>query len=525
MIETLENVEDLTQQNRFQEIRKNDFNYGNEFSQLNNEKQESKFNYSPDQLSPPIAILNSVFYLIKKIGAGTSGAVYLSYSIEDPNRTLYAIKILPQTQSNSDFMNSCEVNYLSKITHKNILKVHYYGIGQIQMQNGLTTKVYYIIMDYLNHGSLLSQINNNIGFGEDLGRLIFAELLDGLEAIHDSNLVHRDIKLENIMLTGDDYNLKYVDFGFATEKSNGYLTTFLGTPNYAAPELHLKQPYLGVSEDIFSLGVTLFILVTGHLPFLLPVPNDILYRHIFCVDYINYWRKRNIKVSPSFMELFDNLVAFDPAQRPSISEIRQSKWMKEINLGLKDQLKNEFRRREKLREQNQMNQNLKMMMINNKEKNQNNKNDKAKNVDDILAKIRERKKIEVVNDIKKQLFPNSLNNNKKIEEEEKLDEKSIKNLNNINSNLKGFIQINANIKNLNSLMLVLKNFFKNEGFKITKRDLINSQLEISNGEIDVILYFEKMNRIIKISFVVVNGNKDDLVNFKKIMKKFSIKEG
>ena len=172
-----------------------------------------------------------------------------------------------------------------------------------------------------------------------------------------------------------------------------------------------------------------------------------------------------------------------------------------------------------------MNQNLKMMMINNKEKNQNNKNDKAKNVDDILAKIRERKKIEVVNDIKKQLFPNSLNNNKNIEEEEKLDEKSIKNLNNINSNLKGFIQINANFKNLNSLMLVLKNFFKNEGFKITKRDLLNSQLGISNGEIDVILYFEKMHRIIKISFVVVNGNKDDLVNFKKIMKKFSIKEG
>ena len=506
-------------------IQQQNCNYQSGFPQLNLGKNESNLNNSTNQLCPPIAILNSQFYLIKKIGAGSSGAVYLSYTIEDPKRILYAIKIMPQTDSNSDFLNSSEVKYLSKINHKNILKVHYYGIGKLQLQNGLFQQVYYIIMDYLNHGSLLSQINNNIGLGEDYGRLVFSQLLDGLEAIHNSNLVHRDIKLENIMLSGDDYTLKFIDFGFATEKSNGYLTTFLGTPNYAAPELHLKQPYLGVSEDIFSLGVTLFILVTGHLPFLLPVPNDILYRHIFCVDYINYWRKRNIKVSPSFMELFDNLVAFDPAQRPSISEIRQSKWMKEINLGLKDQLKNEFIRREKLREQNQMNQNLKMMMINNKEKNQNNKNDKAKNVDDILAKIRERKKIEVVNDIKKQLFPNSLNNNKKIEEEEKLDEKSIKNLNNINSNLKGFIQINANSKNLNSLMLVLKNFFKNEGFKITKRDLINSQLEISNGEIDVILYFEKMNRIIKISFVVVNGNKDDLVNFKKIMKKFSIKEG
>ena len=120
-------------------------------------------------------------------------------------------------------------------------------------------------MDYLNHGSLLSQIDGNKGFGENFGRLIFAQLLDGLEAIHNSNIVHRDIKLENIMLSGDDYTLKYVDFGFATEKSLGYLYNYLGTPNYAAPELHLKKPYLGVYEDIFSLGVTLFIIPTKYL--------------------------------------------------------------------------------------------------------------------------------------------------------------------------------------------------------------------------------------------------------------------
>ena len=143
-------------------------------------------------------------------------------------------------------------------------------------------------MDYLNHGSLLSQIGKNVGFGEDLGRLIFAQLLDGLEAIHNSNIVHRDIKLDNIMVSGDDYTLKFVDFGFATEKSSGYLTSFLGTPNYAGPELHMKRPYLGVYEDIFSLGVTLFITVTGYLPFILPMPNDSLYHYISMSDYINY---------------------------------------------------------------------------------------------------------------------------------------------------------------------------------------------------------------------------------------------
>ena len=137
-------------------------------------------------------------------------------------------------------------------------------------------------------------------------------------------------------------------------------------------------------------GVTLFVLVTGHLPFLLPVPNDILYRHIFCMDYVSYWRKRNIKVSPNFMELFDNLVAFDPAQRPSISEIRQSKWMKEIKWELKDELKKELIRRENLKEQNNM------MVKQQNNVDMNNKNEKVKNVDDILAKIKERKKIEVV---------------------------------------------------------------------------------------------------------------------------------
>ena len=514
MMEIIQNQE-INNQINFENIKQNEIKNHYDKININQEKNNFSLNYSEDQLSPPIAILNKDFYLIKKIGNGSSGEVYLSYSIKDPNRALYAIKIIRQTQSSVDFMNSCEANYLSKLNHKNILKVYSHGIGQLGLKNGMVQEVYYIIMDYFNHSSLLSQVNNNIGLGEEFGRLIFAELLDGLEAIHDSNLVHRDIKLENIMLSGDDYTLKYIDFGFATEKSNGYLTTFLGTPNYAAPELHLKQPYLGVSEDIFSLGVTLFILVTGHLPFLLPLPNDMLYRHIFYMDYVNYWRKRNIKVSPSFMELFDNLVAFDPTQRPSISEIRQSKWMKEIKWELKDELIKEFIKREKIKEQNNT--------IITQRNNTTNSNNKTRNVDEILAKIKERKKIEVVNDIKKHLFPiNKIDNPKNEKLDEKLDEKSTKSINN---NLKGFIQINVNIKNINSLMGILKGFFKNEGYNITKRDLANSKMEISNGEYDVIINFEKMYKVIKIFFSIINGNKDDFVNFKKIMKKINIKEG
>ena len=526
-------LEDLKQKDVFSNniIQKNQIE-----SQLFQNKNENDNNSIKDSENQIIGILNSEFYLIKIIGSGSSGLVYLSYSIYDENipKTLYAIKIMDKPEPNNDIINNRKINYLEKINHKNIIKVFGHGLGMLQTSQGLTQKIYYIIMEYVDHGSLLSQLGDNMGFGEDFGRLIFAQLLDGLEVIHNSNVVHRDIKLENIMLSGSDFTLKYVDFGFATEKSFGYLTTYLGTPNYAAPELHMKRPYLGVYEDIFSLGVTLFITVTGYLPFILPLPNDPLYRFIFDVDYISYWRNRRIKVSPSFMELFDNLIAFDPTQRPSISEIKNSKWMKEINWELFPLLKQEFMKREEVFKHRMLCRREKIMKISlgniGKNNNDNNNNNYANhnviNADQILLKIREAKKTDVVNDIKNQLFPknnikNNINENNYALNEitngvDKDDDKT--NKKNFNQ---GFIIIKLNIKKLNSLMVLIKQFLKKEGYNLIKKDADKLKMELSNGEIDVVLFLEKMKKEIKISFDIKNGNKEDLNEFKKIMKKFN----
>ena len=526
-------LEDLKQKDVFSNniIQKNQIE-----SQLFQNKNENGNNSIKDSENQIIGILNSEFYLIKIIGSGSSGLVYLSYSIYDENipKTLYAIKIMDKPEPNNDINNNRKINYLEKMNHKNIIKVFGHGLGMLQTSQGLTQKIYYIIMEYVDHGSLLSQLGDNMGFGEDFGRLIFAQLLDGLEVIHNSNVVHRDIKLENIMLSGSDFTLKYVDFGFATEKSSGYLTTYLGTPNYAAPELHMKRPYLGVYEDIFSLGVTLFITVTGYLPFILPLPNDPLYRFIFDVDYISYWRNRKIKVSPSFMELFDNLIAFDPTQRPSISEIKNSKWMKEINWELFPLLKQEFMKREEVFKHRMLCRREKIMKISlgniGKNNNDNNNNNYANhnviNADQILLKIREAKKTDVVNDIKNQLFPknnikNNINENNYALNEitngvDKDDDKT--NKKNFNQ---GFIIIKLNIKKLNSLMVLIKQFLKKEGYNLIKKDADKLKMELSNGEIDVVLSLEKMKKEIKISFDIKNGNKEDLNEFKKIMKKFN----
>ena len=150
----------------------------------------------------------------------------------------------------------------------------------------------------------------------------------------------------------------------------------------------MRIPYLGVYEDIFSLGVTLFIIVTGYLPFILPLPNDPLYHYISIGDYITFWKKRNIKVSPSFMELFNNLVAFDPIQRPSISEIKKSKWMKEINWDLLPLLKQEFMKREEIINNRIKDAKNKMIQLTNKINNNN-----TTNLNEIILKIKEEKKL------------------------------------------------------------------------------------------------------------------------------------
>ena len=72
------------------------------------------------------------------------------------------------------------------------------------------------------------------------------------------------------------------------------LQNFLGTPYYSAPEILLKKPYYGKSADIFSLGIVLFILVTGRLPFKMALPNDNIYKYIARGDYVEFWKKSRL---------------------------------------------------------------------------------------------------------------------------------------------------------------------------------------------------------------------------------------
>lgn len=121
-------------------------------------------------------------------------------------------------------------------------------------------------MEYIE-GPLLFDLCKQMGaMGEDVGRYFARQMLEQLEYMNNENIVHRDIKLENI-LVDQNMNLKLADFGFATNKNITQLNSFRGTQSYMAPEIRQGKVYDGRQTDIFSFGVVLFTLVVGYFPF------------------------------------------------------------------------------------------------------------------------------------------------------------------------------------------------------------------------------------------------------------------
>lgn len=126
-------------------------------------------------------------------------------------------------------------------------------------------------------------------------------MIDVLSYMHDSGVVHRDLKMENILLD-DSMNLKIADFGYARCRNIERLRSFVGTKTYMAPEIIAGKVYNGRQVDIFSTGVILFTLVMGHFPFIEAIESDIYYNPIENGYSNKYWSKLKSgrHISPEF---------------------------------------------------------------------------------------------------------------------------------------------------------------------------------------------------------------------------------
>ncbi|OMJ88017.1 hypothetical protein SteCoe_10178 [Stentor coeruleus] len=170
------------------------------------------------------------FILIKEIGRGSSSIVYLAESTE--THVQYAAKCVEKSllRKDKNFLNNLiqEIKVLFYLEHPSIIKLFYVYE---------TSEYVYLILEYLPHEDLYNRIlQKKILSEEDCSR--FAKnLLDVLDYMHSKHIVHRDLKLENIIMTSDnDYNFKIVDFGLSYE-SEEYQNEICGSPGYIAPEI------------------------------------------------------------------------------------------------------------------------------------------------------------------------------------------------------------------------------------------------------------------------------------------------
>ena len=282
-------------------------------------------------ISNYLGMIDKKYIIRSKLGEGAYSMVYKVQNIETNEE--YAVKMINRYCKNEIKINS----KFSNIKSPFIIKFIEFSQGSFKLSEHEDFKPY-LLLELSDKGELNDYINcGRNGFKEKHCKIIFYEILKGIQVMHNANICHRDIKAQNILLSSEKYNIKICDFGFSsdsTEMQNG----MFGTKEYMAPEIIMGKEYNGIKADIFSLGVLLFYLRTSKFLFeQAKISNNTLKTSY---DYIknkddNIWNQSVVdninELSEDFKDLFLSMVAFDPNERPSIEEILEHKWLKGIS--------------------------------------------------------------------------------------------------------------------------------------------------------------------------------------------------
>ncbi|CAO3642317.1 unnamed protein product [Cunninghamella echinulata] len=241
------------------------------------------------------------------IGEGTYGKVKLG-THQLTGKQVAIKKISKQHAS----IIAREIHHHRQLDHPNIVKI--YEIIS-------TESAIHIISEHCPNGELFDLLADTGRFSEYRAQRWFHQLVNAMKECHRQGIIHRDLKLENILLDIND-NCKICDFGFARYADNKQLLeTFCGSLAYSAPEVIMRQKYTGPETDIWSLGVILYTLIAGELPF----DDDseiMMQRKIVNVDY-----ELPTYFSPQVQDLISNILKHDPNERLTIDQILNHPWM------------------------------------------------------------------------------------------------------------------------------------------------------------------------------------------------------
>ena len=259
------------------------------------------------------AALKGLYDLEKTIGSGGFAKVKLATHVFTGEKV--AIKIMNKTALGDVLPRvKLEVEALKTLLHQHICRLY---------QVIETESHYFMVIEYCSGGELFDHIVERNRLSETESRKFFRQILSAVAYLHSLGYAHRDLKPENILLDKKE-NLKLIDFGLCAKSKTGiesHLQTSCGSPTYAAPELILGRKYLGSEVDVWSMGVLLYALMCGFLPF---DDNSIecLYKKILSGKYDEpCW------LSNSSKKLIRAMLQIDPKKRITIQQLCNHPWI------------------------------------------------------------------------------------------------------------------------------------------------------------------------------------------------------
>ena len=272
------------------------------------------------------------------IGQGAFGKVNLGLNVLTGR--VVAIKSFNKNnlKSNSENMKKIlyETNLMKKLNHPNITKI---------LELFEDKEYILIIMEYINGGNLFSFLKKRRKVSEKTAKFLYKQIILGIKYMHKQNIVHRDIKLENILIDLNN-NIKICDFGIGRVLTSPEQLLFdqCGTPMYIAPEILLstnEKGYKGFPVDIWSSGIALYILLSGSLPFSFKNgksisiedsdKNDFNNSEELQFSIINSDPKHIENISDEVRDLLNGLLNKDPDKRLTCDEILSHPWLKDVN--------------------------------------------------------------------------------------------------------------------------------------------------------------------------------------------------
>lgn len=257
-------------------------------------------------------ILSERFTIIKRLGRGTFGTVQLAADKESGENV--AIKTIKKCKLETDRSlerKRREMHIMASLHHPNIIRIHEV------LEN---REKFVMIMEFAPRGELFDYLCKKIVLDDDEARRIFRQVSAAVYYCHKNNICHRDLKLENILLD-QHVNAKITDFGFSRFfDSQQLITTYCGSELYASPEIINKVPYVGSVVDCWSLGVLLFTLVYGHMPFF-ETDRRVLYTKISVAKYLE---PEILSTASPFIR---EMLTVCPQRRATIEQICNHRWM------------------------------------------------------------------------------------------------------------------------------------------------------------------------------------------------------